>query len=100
MLCNKQVTDKRQYLVKADKEIMRMERKKMETYNEDKQNPNVDLEKLNEELLDVLSLVILLENDMEAQKVDSIHIRLIKMVHQYISNDSLYYSWRLIIKGL
>lgn len=58
----------------------------MEAYEENKQNLNVDLEKLNEELLDVLSLVILLENDMETQKVDSIHVRLIKMVHHAIKN--------------
>lgn len=43
-----------------------------------------NLEKIEEELLDVLSLVILLENDMEMQKSDSIHLRIVKMVHNRI----------------
>lgn len=43
-----------------------------------------ELEKTEEELLDILSLVILLENDMETQKSDSVHIRIVKMVHDRI----------------
>lgn len=58
----------------------------METYEEDKQKQHADLEKLNEELLDVLSLVILLENNMEALKSDSVHVRLIKVVHRALKN--------------
>lgn len=60
--------------------------KRMEAYEKERQCQNINLEKLNEELLDVLSLVILLENDMEAQKVDGIYVRLIKMVHYAIKN--------------
>lgn len=40
-----------------------------------------NLEKIEEGLLDVLSLVILLENDMESQKSDSIHLRIVKVMH-------------------
>lgn len=58
----------------------------MEVYEEDKQKQHVDFEKLNEELLDVLSLVILLENDMETLKADNVHVRLIKMVHRALKN--------------
>ncbi len=43
-----------------------------------------ELEKTEEELLDILSLVILLENDMEAQKSDSVHIRIVKILHDRI----------------
>ncbi len=43
-----------------------------------------ELDKTEEELLDILSLVILLENDMEAQKSDSVHIRIVKILHDRI----------------
>ncbi|NBH15628.1 hypothetical protein D3Z36_16065 [Lachnospiraceae bacterium] len=41
----------------------------------------INLDKVNEELLDILSLLIVLESDMEAQKSDSVHLRLVGMVH-------------------
>lgn len=42
------------------------------------------LEQVGEGLMDALSLVILLENDMETQKTDSVHLRIVKMVHDTI----------------
>lgn len=35
-----------------------------------------------EKLSDALSLVIMLENDMEIQKSDCVHTRILKMVHK------------------
>ena len=40
------------------------------------------LERMNEMLSDALSLVILLENDMEIQKSDGVHARILRMVHE------------------
>lgn len=56
----------------------------MESYEKGLQSQHVNLEKLNEELLNILSLIILLESDMETQKADNIHLRAIKMVHYAI----------------
>lgn len=39
------------------------------------------LERISETLSDALSLVILLENDMETQNFDGIYARILKMVH-------------------
>ena len=39
-------------------------------------------EQVNEMLSDALSLLILLENDMEMQKSDGIHARILKMIHK------------------
>ena len=47
---------------------------------------NLNLDKINENLLDILSLLIVLENDMETQKSDNVHLRLVKMVHDGIKN--------------
>ena len=48
---------------------------------EDLQIQNKKLEQMNEMLSDALSLIILLENDMETQKADCIHTRTLSMVH-------------------
>lgn len=45
-----------------------------------------DREKIRERLLDILSLAILLENDMELQKSDNVHIRIVKMIHNEIKS--------------
>lgn len=39
------------------------------------------LERIDEMLSDALSLLILLENDMEIQKSDGIYTRILKMMH-------------------
>lgn len=40
-----------------------------------------DLEQISEMLSDALSLLILLENDIEMQKLDGIYMRILKMMH-------------------
>ncbi len=40
------------------------------------------LERMNEMLSDALSLVILLENDMEIQKSDGVYARILRMIHE------------------
>lgn len=47
----------------------------------DLQKRDKKLEQVNEMLSDALSLIILLENDMETQKADGIHTRTLRMVH-------------------
>lgn len=47
---------------------------------------NEEWEKMDEELMDALSLVILLENDMEVQEPDGIHARVLKMVHHLMKD--------------
>lgn len=39
------------------------------------------LERIDEMLSDALSLLILLENDIEMQKLDGIYTRILKMMH-------------------
>ncbi len=56
----------------------------MEKEKDSLQEAGKILEQAGEELLDALSLVILLENDMEAQKSDSVHIRIVKILHDRI----------------
>ena len=47
----------------------------------EEQGQDIKLEQINEMLSDALSLLILLENDMEIQKSDGIHARILKMIH-------------------
>ena len=47
----------------------------------DVQEENKKLDQIREMLLDVFSLIILLENDMEMQKSDGIYSRILKMIH-------------------
>lgn len=47
----------------------------------DVQEENKKLDQIREMLLDVFSLIILLENDMEMQKSDGIYFRILKMIH-------------------
>lgn len=58
----------------------------MEKESKSLQESTKILEKVSEELLDVLSLVILLENDMEAQRSDNVHIRVVKKIHSDIKS--------------
>ncbi len=46
----------------------------------------INLDKVNEGLLNVLSLLILLEADMETQKSDDIHLRTVKIIHNEIKS--------------
>lgn len=46
----------------------------------------INMRGIEEKLMDVLSLVILLENDMEAQRSDNVHIRVIKKIHSDIKS--------------
>lgn len=46
------------------------------------QGQDIKLEQTREMLSDALSLLILLENDMEMQKSDGIHARILKMIHK------------------
>jgi len=46
----------------------------------------INLDKVNEQLLNILSLLIVLESDMETQKSDSVHLRLVRMVHDGVKN--------------
>lgn len=50
------------------------------------QGQEIDLEDVNEKLLDILSLVIVLESDMEIAKADDNHVRIIKMIHSTIKD--------------
>lgn len=63
----------------------------MEEKQEILKESGINLDKINEELLNVLSLLIVLESDMEAQKSDDVYLRLVRMVHEGIKNvrDSL-----------
>lgn len=63
----------------------------MEEKQEILKESGINLDKINEELLNVLSLIIVLESDMEAQKSDDVYLRLVRMVHEGIKNvrDSL-----------
>ena len=47
----------------------------------EEQGQDIKLEQINEMLSDALSLLILLENDMEIQKSDGVHARILKMIH-------------------
>ena len=38
----------------------------------------------NEKLKDILSVISLLENDMETQKAEEIHIRAVKLIHKLL----------------
>lgn len=49
---------------------------------ETKKEQDIKLEQTREMLSDALSLLILLENDMEMQKSDGIHARILKMIHK------------------
>lgn len=50
-------------------------------FEKDVQEQDKNLEKISEMLSDALSLLILLENDMEIQKSDGVHARILKMIH-------------------
>lgn len=43
------------------------------------------MEVINEKLKDALSIVSLLENEMELQKMDEIYIRATKVIHRLMS---------------
>ena len=47
----------------------------------EEQERDEKLEQMGEMLSDALSLLILLENDMEAQKSDGIYARVLRMIH-------------------
>lgn len=47
----------------------------MEEKQEILKESGINLDKINEELLNVLSLLIVLESDMEAQKSDDVYLR-------------------------
>lgn len=55
------------------------------------------LERVNETLSDALCLVIILENDMEIQKSDCVHARIVKMVHKILKGIQIslseYMGW-------
>lgn len=53
---------------------------------DDLKRQEINLDKVNEQLLNILSLLIVLESDMEAQKSDSVHLRLVGMVHDGVKN--------------
>lgn len=53
---------------------------------EDTKGKDKKLEQINEILSDTLSLVILLENDMEIQKTDGIYARVLRMIHEHIKS--------------
>ena len=44
------------------------------------------MEEISEKLQDALSIISLLENDMEAQKAEEIHIRAVKVLHKLLFN--------------
>lgn len=48
----------------------------------EEQERDEKLEQMGEMLSDALSLLILLENDMEAQKSDGIYARVLRMIHE------------------
>lgn len=51
---------------------------------DDLKRQEISLDNINEELQNILSLLIVLESDMEAQKSDNVHLRLVKMVHNNV----------------
>ena len=53
---------------------------------EQNQNEKEGMETIYEALKDALSLIIMLENDMEMEKVDEINVRVLKQVHRIIKN--------------
>lgn len=70
----------------------------MESERKELRKQGEEWEQVSEILSDTLSLVILLENDLETQKADDIYARLLRMIHEKIKsiqkNVSAYMRWR------
>lgn len=45
----------------------------------------INVEKATEKLQDVLSLIIVLENDLSSQESDEIHLRTVKVIHEMLN---------------
>lgn len=65
---------------------MRVKNKERSNVMEQNQNEKEGLETIYEGLKDALSLIIMLENDMDIEKVDEINVRVLKQVHRIIKN--------------
>lgn len=58
----------------------------MELDRDTAQNGAGDLEMAHEDLMDALSLVIMMENDIEMLETGEIYARVLKQVHRIIKN--------------
>lgn len=47
-----------------------------------------ELNTINEKLQDALSLIIILENDLQSQKVDEVYQRTLHIIHEIIKSAS------------
>lgn len=48
------------------------------------ENNNVNLENVADNLQDVLSLLIILENDLATQQSDELYLRIVRMIHEIL----------------